>query len=109
MVYGCRVPLSILAIALACAAGPPHTAGAQTPAGATTCELTFAVAECPAHPTLGFTRRKVIVDDFDGAGSSQQRCLRRANEYHFWCKSVSAITATFLKGGKVVASEKYPK
>lgn len=85
------------------------TTASQQPSG-TRCELTFPVRGCPAHPQfMGVDERNVYVDDYQGSGSNEARCLQRAREYYEFCKFDRAVTAKFYSNGVAVAVQSWPR
>lgn len=91
-----------------CASSSPvtarHLSGGKvteaTHGPASRCEIDFGEERCPSSPETG----RLANDDAEGAGSDRARCLRRAKEYVQYCGS-SAVTARFIAGAKVIASE----
>lgn len=77
----------------------PAAAAPEQPA--TRCQIQLAAEGCPNH--AGFTG--TFTDDYDGSGSSQDRCLRRAAEYFGYCGGQQAVTARFLRGTEVLAKQ----
>lgn len=47
-------------------------------------------------------------DNWDGSGSSRDRCLKRAAEFYHWCGAIDPITATYISTGKPNAVRTYP-
>jgi hypothetical protein len=67
----------------------------------TRCIVTFAAGGCPEHPTLAARRE----DDYEGAGTSEARCLARAREFAAYCKAREPVVATFYRGDAAVAAQ----
>jgi hypothetical protein len=71
--------------------------------GVTECHVD--VPSCPNFPDVeGYD----IIDDYEGSGSDQGRCLQRAQDYYDWCASEAPVNARFLIDGSVVAESTYP-
>jgi hypothetical protein len=69
----------------------------QTP-DATGCIVTLPPSLCPARPGM----LRVFEDKYDGSGSSQARCLARAEEFASWCKATGPVAASFYHGADEV-------
>jgi hypothetical protein len=61
-------------------------------AGDTVCQVH--VRDCPLHRDH---EDRWLDDDFDGSGSSRDRCLLRASEYYNWCGASQHVTAQFTQ------------
>lgn len=75
----------------------------------TYCEMTFPVDNCPAYPgmfAIGPSRQ--LRDTWEGSDKSHERCLRRADEFHAFCKFQGTVTARFYSNGRVAASRSVP-
>lgn len=75
----------------------------------TYCELTFPLDDCPAFPRgFNITPEKKLRDAWDGADKSAERCMRRAAEFHSYCKFPGTVTARFFSNGSVMATSQAP-
>jgi hypothetical protein len=86
-------------------------AGAKRSAStaATYCELSFPVDNCPAQPgAFPIGKDRLLRDTWEGADTSSDRCMRRANEYHAYCRFQGTVTARFFRDGRVAASRSVP-
>lgn len=87
----------------------PPPAPMREPLGTTQCEVWFSSEGCPAQPNLhGINGSGRLLDSYDGANQSSERCLRRAAEFHSWCKLRGQIKAAFVRNGQVVVERRYP-
>lgn len=81
----------------------------REPQGTSQCEIWFSTEGCPAQPNLnGINSAGRLLDGYDGADRSSERCLRRAAEFHSWCKLRGSIKVAFVRNGQVVAERRYP-
>ncbi len=84
-------------------------AARQSLAAETYCEVSFPVDNCPAYPgAYPISRANVLRDSWDGAEASLERCLKRAQEFHNFCKFEGNVTARFYRDGKVAGSRNFP-
>ncbi len=73
------------------------------------CELTFPLDHCPTNPPgYAVTQNKTLRDIWEGADKSEERCMRRAAEYHSYCKFDGTVTARFYSNGRAIASNSVP-
>ena len=65
------------------------------------------LVQCNRHPK----RAGSFFDTHQNADSDQDRCLRRADDYHRWCKNPEGVatTASFYQNGRVEASKEAGK
>lgn len=83
---------------------------AQKQAPSTRCELTFPTRICTAYPQFsGIDERNVYVDDYQGSGANEAKCLDRARGFYDWCKFDRVVTARFYSNGAVVGVQSWPK
>lgn len=68
------------------------------------CEIVFEGKTCQHLTSTG-----VYIDTLEGTSSSAANCLRRAKEFHEWCRSTTPIVARFINNNKIEAQEKFPK
>lgn len=87
---------------------PPQPMGELT--GETQCEVWFPAERCPAQPNLkGIDASGRLLDSYDGADRSSERCLKRAAEFHSWCKARDPIKVAFVRNGQTVMQKRYPQ
>lgn len=80
------------------------------PSSSTRCEITFPVRACSAQPGFGgINERNVYIDDYQGSGSNQRKCLERARGFYEWCKFEKPVTARYLLGNREAAIETWPR
>jgi hypothetical protein len=85
----------------------PQSIGAPDPG--TRCEIWFSSERCPAQPSLkGIDAYGRLIDSYDGADRSPERCLKRAAEFFSWCKLSGSIKVAFVRNGQIVMEKRYP-
>ena len=73
------------------------------------CELSFPLDDCPAHPRgFNISSNNTLRDAWDGADKSQERCMRRAAEFHSYCAFTGTVTARFYTNGRLTSSSNAP-
>lgn len=78
----------------------------DSPLEATRCEIELGPERCPGNPGFEAAKRsRIFIDDWEGAGSDVQKCLKRAADFFGFCKSTSQVTARFYKGRQLVRIE----
>ncbi len=78
----------------------PPTPPAADAGGPSRCSITLPAEGCPLHAEY----KGSFDDDWEGAGSNRERCLRRASDYATWCGILQgAVSASFLVGSSVAA------
>jgi hypothetical protein len=73
---------------------------------ATRCEVELGSERCPGHPTFEpATKSRMFNDNWDNASTDIERCMKRAADFHGFCKSTSPVTARYFKGRQLVRVE----
>ncbi len=91
------------------AAQAPANVALPTSANGTYCEMTFPVDKCPAYPGMyKINAARQLLDTWEGAETSMDRCLKRAQEYHAYCKFEGTVTARFVSGGRTAGTRSVP-
>ncbi len=78
--------------------------GERVHAPATRCQIQLPPEGCPGQPSATWATGS-INDNWEGAGASLDRCLRRADEYAGWCATRGAVLARYFEGDRL-AGEK---
>lgn len=76
--------------------------GERTARPATRCEVTLPPEGCPRDAVVSGT----FYDDYESAGSDQERCARRALDWHFHCNVEHPVVTRFFEGARLVREEK---